>query len=294
MSNTRNLINAIADGNALDTESAFNTAMAEKISAKIDTMRQEIAQNMFATEEHELDEVEEIDETEELDEDELDEAHRRGGNRFLNTREKDAIQKKMKPLDPKAPVEYKDKYSITRGRPHEEQLLRHIHAATGHHVYISPFTHALHPHDSKEVITKEVYNTGGKGSYGGPGGTKHTPNSLVQAVKKFHNKKLRTEEVEEIDETEEQIDELSKGTLKSYVKKAGKSAQHYSFEPAVVDPESGHQYRPTYTKRVKGINLAKDKLKREEVDQGNQTSDLVNSAVKVMDQGGDSNGFLKT
>jgi hypothetical protein len=141
------------------------------------------------------------------EEEEIDEAHRRGGNRFLNTREKDAIQKKMKPLDPNAPVEYKDKHSITRGLPHEEQLIRHIHAATGHHVYISPFTHDMHPHDSKEVITKEVYNTGGKGTYGGPGGTKHTPNSLVQAVKKFHNKKLRAEEVEEIDETEEQMDE---------------------------------------------------------------------------------------
>ena len=130
----------------------------------------------------------------------MDEAHRRGGNRFLNTREKDAIQKKMKPLDPNAPVEYKDKHSITRGLPHEEQLIRHIHAATGHHVYISPFTHDMHPHDSREVITKEVYNTGGKGTYGGPGGTKHTANSLVNAVKKFHNKKLRAEEYEQMDE----------------------------------------------------------------------------------------------
>ena len=70
---------------------------------------------------------------------------------------------------------------------------------------------------------------------------------------------------------EEQIDELSRGTLKSYVKKANKSAQHYSFEPAVRDPESGNQYRPTYTKRSKGIDLAKDKLKREEVEQMDET-----------------------
>jgi len=139
----------------------------------------------------------------ELDEDQFDEAHRRGGNMFPTKREKDAIQKKMKPLDPNAPVEYKDNYKGQKyGLPHEEQLKRHIHAATGHHVYISPFTHDMHPHDSKEVITKEVYNTGGKGTYGGPGGTKHTPNSLVQAVKKFHNKKLRAEEVEE-DELDE-------------------------------------------------------------------------------------------
>lgn len=75
-----------------------------------------------------------------------------------------------------------------------------------------------------------------------------------------------TEEYEQMDEVE-QIDELSRGTLKSYVKKANKSAQHYSFEPTVRDPESGNQYRPTYTKRSKGIDLAKDKIKREEVEQ---------------------------
>ena len=61
--------------------------------------------------EQQLASMDEDENEDELDEDELDEAHRRGGNRFLNTREKDAIQKKMKPLDPNAPVEYKDKYS---------------------------------------------------------------------------------------------------------------------------------------------------------------------------------------
>ena len=76
-------------------------------------------------------------------------------------------------------------------------------------------------------------------------------------------------------EEEEQIDELSRGTLKSYVKKANKSAQHYSFEPAVRDPKSGNQYRPTYTKRSKGIDLAKDKLKREEVEQMDESLDSI-------------------
>ena len=195
-------------------------SMINAVMSKLSQMKKEDVEQQLAS-------MEEA----ELDEDELDEAHRRGGNRFLNTREKDSIQKKMKPLDPNAPVEYKDKYSITRGLPHEEQLKRHIHAATGHHVYISPFTHDMHPHDSKEVITKEVYNTGGKGTYGGPGGTKHTPNSLVQAVKKFHNKKLRAEEVEEIDETEEQIDEVKLADLPRRMVKGKSYGADY------VDPE---------------------------------------------------------
>ena len=84
-----------------------------------------------------------------------------------------------------------------------------------------------------------------------------------------------TKEEEQMDETEEQIDELSRGTLKSYVKKAIKSAKHYSFEPAVRDPKSGNQYRPTYTKRSKGIDLAKDKLKREDVEQMDESLDSI-------------------
>ena len=51
MSNTRNLINAIADGNALETESSFNAAIAEKIAVRLDTMRQSVAQNMFQSQE---------------------------------------------------------------------------------------------------------------------------------------------------------------------------------------------------------------------------------------------------
>ena len=42
-----NLINAIATGDALETEQAFGAAMAEKLSVKLDDMRVNIAQNMF-------------------------------------------------------------------------------------------------------------------------------------------------------------------------------------------------------------------------------------------------------
>jgi hypothetical protein len=45
----KNLINAISVGSAIETEEAFNSAMAEKISVKMDAMRQEVATNMFKT-----------------------------------------------------------------------------------------------------------------------------------------------------------------------------------------------------------------------------------------------------
>jgi hypothetical protein len=44
---TYNLIQAMANGDALETEQAFGNAMAEKLAVKLDDMRTGIAQNMF-------------------------------------------------------------------------------------------------------------------------------------------------------------------------------------------------------------------------------------------------------
>jgi hypothetical protein len=49
----KNLINAISAGSAIETEEAFNSAMAEKISVKLDAMRQDVAASMFKTAEAE-------------------------------------------------------------------------------------------------------------------------------------------------------------------------------------------------------------------------------------------------
>jgi len=49
----RDLIAAIATGNAVETEQAFNATMAEKISAKLDDMRINVAQNMFNAQQEE-------------------------------------------------------------------------------------------------------------------------------------------------------------------------------------------------------------------------------------------------
>lgn len=44
---TLDLISAIANNDALETETAFKAVMADKISAKLDDMRINIASNMF-------------------------------------------------------------------------------------------------------------------------------------------------------------------------------------------------------------------------------------------------------
>ena len=51
MSNVKDLIDAIADGSATGMESTFNVAMAEKLSVRLETMRQEVANNMFTAQE---------------------------------------------------------------------------------------------------------------------------------------------------------------------------------------------------------------------------------------------------
>lgn len=70
---TLNLIQSIANGDAVETEKAFATAMAEKLSVKLDDMRTGLAQNMFAaTQETVSEESKKDDEEDEDDEKEDD------------------------------------------------------------------------------------------------------------------------------------------------------------------------------------------------------------------------------
>jgi hypothetical protein len=52
----QNLVQAIKAGDALETENAFANAMAEKLSTRLDTMRQDVAQGMFAQQEEVVEE----------------------------------------------------------------------------------------------------------------------------------------------------------------------------------------------------------------------------------------------
>jgi hypothetical protein len=65
------LVDAIAQGDALQTEKAFQAAMAEKLSVKLDDMRAQVAQNMFASEQEEQENNEAVVE----EEVELEESH---------------------------------------------------------------------------------------------------------------------------------------------------------------------------------------------------------------------------
>lgn len=56
--NVLNLITAISAGDAVETETAFNAAMAEKISAQLDAMRVDVAKSLFTKHEEVASEAE--------------------------------------------------------------------------------------------------------------------------------------------------------------------------------------------------------------------------------------------
>jgi len=60
-----NLVQAMVAGDALETENAFNAAIGEKLSSKLEDMRQGVAQNMFKSSDEEgADEVDAQDDIE--------------------------------------------------------------------------------------------------------------------------------------------------------------------------------------------------------------------------------------
>lgn len=54
---TRDLIDAIASGDSVATQQVFENEMVARIAARMDTMRQEVAKNMFKEHAQDLDEA---------------------------------------------------------------------------------------------------------------------------------------------------------------------------------------------------------------------------------------------
>ena len=90
---------------------------------------------------------------------------------------------------------------------------------------------------------------------------------------------LSKEEVERIEEKLTQLDELSKGTLASYVKRSANQA----IVKSLANPKDDSDDMKTIAKREKGINLATSKLAKEEVEQ--EMSPYLKGTLKVMDEG---------
>lgn len=59
---TRELIDAIVSGDSQNVQSTFESEMMSRVAARMDTMRQNVAQNMFKVQESVAEQVEDLDE----------------------------------------------------------------------------------------------------------------------------------------------------------------------------------------------------------------------------------------
>lgn len=176
---TRDLINAIAAGDAIEIENAFNSVMAEKVSIRIDDMRVDVAQNLFA------------EEVEEIEEEQLDELSKETLKSYRQA-------------------------SVVNALGHAAGMAA------------STDTDSIKAHE-KKVIKRAQGITNAKKRLGEDYGQYDSSEEFELNLEDYS-----LEELEDfmMSEDFEQLDELSKSTLKSYIRKAtnpdGKnSAEHH-------------------------------------------------------------------
>ena len=122
--------------------------------------------------------------------------------------------------------------------------------------------------DYHSAMAKYVKNSYHAGQYGSQSDAKPDHKEHMTAAKEYRAKSNMSEEVEE-------LDELKKSTLASYVKKASQSAadnaeksgKHYEKSTNASDIDTADRYFDSYaakgvksTKRLKGISRAVDRL----------------------------------
>lgn len=84
---TRDLIDAIQSGDSVAVQSAFEASMATRVAARLDTMRQEVAQNMFKEAAPAEQVSEEVEEVNEQAEEQIDEADAKVGHNELHVKQ---------------------------------------------------------------------------------------------------------------------------------------------------------------------------------------------------------------
>lgn len=263
----RELIAAIAEGDSVAIESAFNSEMAARISTRLDDMRIEVAQNMFATEE-----VEHLDEA-------TSEYHAHG---FTTDAEKKAHADKVKREHGVTVSWHANKAGGSEalryhGKPDAVRWASNDLNGKGFH---EEFDEELMDEMINEVLGKNepasawihdfVHSDNPK--FAGKSKAERKKMALGAYYAKQRNEELDLDEVVDyLSEDAEALDELSKATLQSYRKK---------IEP---DLERGYEAMPHGTgddKEDRKLNnrfagderAAKRLMKKEETEQIDELS----------------------
>jgi hypothetical protein len=222
---TRNLIDAIASGSALDIESAFEDTMAEKVSVQIEAKRLQIAQTMFTTEEVELDELteEELAEWSELLE----------GDLTIRTLYKKYASAYVGGERSHKPAEK----AITK--VHGKKVMGHLRKAADANADGDMDREYKHFERARDAA----------------GDSERLGSSVGR------NRSAFRKQFEEVDLDEEQLDELGPETTVSYIRKAIKNAQA-TVAAAGVPGADKDALRKRLEKRKSGLNKAMTKIAR--------------------------------
>jgi hypothetical protein len=281
---TLNLVDAIISGRATDIESAFQAAITDKISVRMESKKGEVAHNMFAKEsveeftleDYSVEEIEDFMLSEEFQQ--LDELSKKTLGSYVKYAADDRSAKSLagglSASDPKGSAESdknlkqanKRKAGIRTAlkkltKEDFEQLDELSKKTLGS--YVKKAT-------TNAIVSGEALGKGEKWSKSGQIASKREK-GIGKAVDKLTKEEFTLEDysIKEIkdfmvSEEFQQLDELSKDTLKSYVKKSVVDLPSRGYNAAnsmnKSDIENVEYQMRKVSNRKKGIGKAVDKL----------------------------------
>lgn len=273
----RDLIDAIASGDSIATQQAFEQEMMSRVAARIDDKRVEVAQNMFSSEEAIAEEA--IAE----DAEQLDELSGATLGSFIQKRHADNMARRAhaKELDADPKVQ-KLSAKVT------DYVNRREYTASG-----------ASKHRSKiDAAQRKIYDRKKELDPQYPQSTFLKTRGVEKALNRLANNRklteadlsaLTLEELDDLIEHADQLDELSKSTLASYAKKAAKDAKGTGFNAgkllgqAMTGPEVGSALNVDAKahKRLSNVNKAIDRMAKEDVELEEQADTIHPNHIHV-------------
>ena len=226
----KDLINAIASGSSIETEQAFNQVMAEKISARLDDMRVDVAQSMFKTESVSHEETE--DELNELNASTLTSYVKKAGSSLhkSNTNANKAY----------------NKYDETGDDKHLDKGDKDNHSFNKRLKGITTAASKLNSKAKNGELGEELYLT--------------LEDFSMEEVEAY----MQTEAYEQLDELSKTtlVNYVRKATDNAamHAHDAGSVSQRYAGEPVSKRPDDYDSARKKAVKRIRGVSRAADKL----------------------------------
>lgn len=263
----KDILVAAFNKDATSFETAFSSVMKEKVSAAVEN-------KFFAAEEYELDESKYEDEEDEYEEDEDEE----------EDDEDELEEKKLTAKDVKhalASAKAKPKETVSLKKPpfkmdEEAEELDEANQVKMSNLKVGDTVKLSKRFGGKQGIVHKVHKDGADIAYGA-----NSPAFTHQS--NFTKINVAKEEVE-------QIDELSKDTLRSYNDKSKKSSKELGAKLDSAPKDLTGNFRvkdhPTLNKlqnRVRGQRLAHGRLTSEEVELDEVSSKLLRRAAKAAD-----------